>query len=200
MRNRRMMIIGVVTMLLIGSLIGSGCGSTPAQEPTQETPSIKAYQLADVCGSDDAGVSEVAPYTQTSGIHPIVYATSRGSQYNLSSNVDPFTPPSKWRPHELAEAELVACILSSQKTVEECPYTLSNGQSATLYRVQMRYVVTLREAQTGKVVVRETMEGDVPAKCQESEKFQSGTTSKYVYGSIEGEDIDAWLKQYVEIP
>jgi hypothetical protein len=201
MRDRRMMIWGILAMLLIGSLAVVGCGSTPTPEPTPEPPSIKEYQLADICESDDAGVPEAAPYSQTSGIHPIVYATGRDSEYSFSHDVDPYAPPSEWKPQELAETELVACIRLIERQVEECPYTLSSGLSATLYRIQMRAVVSLREAQTGKVVATsKVIEGVAPAECQDSEKFQTGTTSKYVYGDVASGYIHAWLKQYVEIP
>lgn len=210
MNNRRGMIFRVLAVLLIGGLVGAGCGSSPQeslsetsvqQASSQAAPAIAEYKLADVCESDDAGVAEVAPYTQTPGIHPIVYASSKGSEYLVASDVDPLTPPSPWKPQDLAKAELVACIRMIERQIEECPYTLSDGRSATLTRIQRRVVVTLREAQTGKeVATSETMEGDAPETCQGSEQFFDGSTSKTVWGGIPIDAIHAWLKQYVEIP
>ena len=202
MRNRRTMVFGVVAVLLVGSLIGSACGSTPipptpTPEPPQRLQYLEELSLAEVCASDSAGVPEAAPYTQTSGIHPILSAQDNVG-WKPSAN---YELPSQWEPQELAEAELVACIEQTGDTVERCPYTLTSGENATVSRIQKTAVVTLREAKTGKVVATSpAMKGSLPAECKESEQFSAGKTSKSVEGGRPVNEVNAWLKQYVEIP
>lgn len=202
MKNRQSAIFGILAVTLIGALVATGCGSTSAPEPTPTVPRLEAYKLLEVCRSAGEGVPEAAAYAQASGSHPIVYAYgSQSRDYILVSEVDYFAPPVQWQPNEPAAAELVACIWTTEKTIEECPYTLSNGLKATVYRVQQQAVVRLRESQTGKMVATsDTMLGSVPDWCGESESFPTGSYSKTNRGKLPADAIHAWLRQYVEIP
>jgi hypothetical protein len=198
------MIFAVVAVLLIGSLLSSGCGSTPTPtpKPKPELPPKISHEeelsLAEICANDSAGVPEAAPYTQTPGIHPIVYAQE---QYNGWKAARDYSIPAGWESQKLAEAELVACIDQRGETVERCSYTLTSGEAASVSRIQKIIVITLREAQTGKVVATSPdIEGSLPAECKESEQFQAGKTSKALEGNRPVDGVLAWLKQYVEIP
>jgi hypothetical protein len=195
------MTLGILAALLIASLVVAGCGSapTPTPKPKYELPPKISHAekstLIEICAGEGAGVPEAAPYSQTSGTHPVVYGRS-GLGWKPDND---YSNP--WEPKELAEAELVACIVQEAETVEKCPYTLGNGQAATVSRIQLQTTVTLREAQTGKVVATSpTMKGSLPKECKESEQFSSGKTSKVVQGSEPISDVNAWLRQYVELP
>lgn len=196
MRNRRRMILGILAVLLIGSLVVVGCGSKEEPEPQRR---VSYADLVDVCF--DNGVPESVAYTQTSGTHPIAYAHEANGRWRADGGA--FLAPVDWRRStpQLNEVELVACIKVERTEIERCPYTLTNGEKATVSRAQSRVVVTLREAQTAKVIATsKTMTGEVPPECQDSEQFPSGTTFKTVAGSSPVAAIHAWLKQYVEIP
>jgi hypothetical protein len=201
MSKRQTMIFGVVAVLLIGSLIGSGCGSTPVPptstpEPPKKLLFADSLRLAEVCAGDDAGVPEAAPYTQTPGIHPVLNANERYNGWKPSADYK-----SQWEPQQLAEAELVACVEQRGETVEKCSYTLTSGEAASVSRIQKIAVVTLREAQTGKVIATSPdIEGSLPAKCKESEQFKDGKKSKSLEGGKPANEVNDWLKQYVEIP
>ena len=204
MRDRRTMTFGILVMLLIGSLVVVGCGSTPTPtpEPTPELPSVSSSSLEAVCAGDGTGVPEVAPYTQTSGIHPIKYAVDKGSGFSITSF---YSTNAEWEPvkrEDRAKTELMACIAQTEMQIEQCPYTVPPaGLKATVTRVQVVAVVTLYEAQTGKqVAISPIMEGDPPRKCEESESFPQNEYSKTLTGARPEDDVNAWLKQYVEVP
>jgi hypothetical protein len=190
MKNRHAMIIGVVAVLLIGGLFIVGCGSTQKKSLSK--------LAADVCAGDGAGLPEAASYTQTSGLHPVEYVTKKVTGWGYFSY---YSTPKEWRTKEVAEVELVACIVEEQVVLERCPYSVVGGKDATVSRVQVKTVVTLHEAQTGKVVATsEALEGGVPAKCKQSEEFSKGSTSKSNIGLRPSREVDEWLEQYVEIP
>ena len=173
MKNRQVMIIGVVAVLLIGGLLIVGCGGQSKKKSLSKL-------AADVCAGDGVGLPEAAPYTQTSGLHPVEYVTKKVTGWGYFSA---YSAPSKWRTKEVAEVELVACIVEDQTVLERCPYTLSGGKKATLSRIQVEVVVTLREAQTGKVVATsKAMEGLVPSKCPQTVQFDKSITSKSSVG------------------
>ncbi len=202
MSKRQTLILGVVAVLLIGGLIGCGAAPTPTPKPTVALPQSISHaeesSLAEICAGEDVGASEAAPYAQTSGIHPIVYAQGPHGGWKPSSN---YRIPAGWEPQELAEAELVACIEQRGETIEKCPYTLTSGEAASVSRIQKIAVVTLREAQTGKVVATSPdIEGSLPKECKESEQFKAGKKSKALEGGRPITEANAWLKQYVEIP
>lgn len=202
MKKIRAMTFGVAAVLLIGSLIGCGAAPTPTPKPTVALPQTISHaeesRLAEICAGEGAGTSEAASYTQTSGIHPIVYAQGPHGGWKPSSN---YRIPAGWEPQELAEAELVACIEQRGETIEKCSYTLTSGEAASVSRIQKVAVVTLRETQTGKVVATSPdIEGSLPKECKESEQFKAGKKSKALEGGRPVSEVNAWLKQYVEIP
>jgi hypothetical protein len=192
MKNR--MMGGVAAVLLIGSFFVAGCG------PTKESQRKSRELAASVCAGNDAKVPAAAPYTKTSGFHPIEYFLLQGTQWNTTS--------SYWSSENLdrradgvAKVELVACVVEEYDVLERCPYALPGGKQGTVSRLQVKTVVTLREAQTGKVVATsEAVMGDVPLDCEKTVEFPEGSTSKSIIGSRPSKDVNAWLKQYVEIP
>jgi hypothetical protein len=202
MKNRHAMVAGVVAVLLIGGLFVASCGPkptpTPTPKPTVEPPKTismgETETLVKICASEGAGVAEAAAYTQTSGMHPIVFARR---SINWTPDFDYHNP---WNPSKLAEAQLVACIVQEGKTLEKCNYTLSGGKSGTVVRIQIQTVVTLREAQTGKVVaISPALKGSLPAECSKSELFSGGETSKVFQGSAPVTETLDWLRPYVKI-
>ena len=100
MKNRQVIIIAVVAVLLIGGLFIVGCGSTPKKSLSK--------LVAGVCVGDSGGLPEAAPYTQTSGLHPVEYITKKVTGWGYFSY---YSTPKEWRTKEVAEVELVACIV-----------------------------------------------------------------------------------------
>jgi hypothetical protein len=138
------------------------------------------------------------PYTRTAGLHPIVYANTSGKAW--SAPTYSYAPPSEWTSKDLSKVELVACVKESTVNVQQCPYTLSSGQKATIDRVRVDFAVTLRETQTGKVVGQKSFTGKSPDPCPASTTFTSGSTSRTMRGKVADAELDAWLKGYVVIP
>jgi hypothetical protein len=196
LKNRRTKTITAAAVLLIGGLVVGGYAVT------QDWQSKARYEikraLESVCEDDDTGVPEAAPYAQTSGLHPIMYVEKTAMGSWLSSYH--YLPPSQWRPQEPADTELVACLEEEQVEIERCPYTLKSGDSATLVRLQWQTVVTLREAQTGKIVASNAIVGEPPRECQVSEQFEAGKLTEYIIGAKPEAEIEAWLEPYIDIP
>lgn len=186
--------IGVAAaILLLGVLVGGGY---VVRQELQSRTSLKIRRgLENICADAGDRVSEVSPYTQTSGLHPVKYVEQTAFGWLLT------TAPWKWHPQELTDTELVACLAPERVEIERCPYTLKNGDVATLVRLQWQTIVTLREAQTGKIVaVSDNLMGGAPPECQKSQQFEDGKLTEYVIGTKPEEVIETWLKPYVEIP
>jgi len=195
LKNRRVKIVAAAAVLLIAVL---AFGSYAITRNSQQRARYEMKQsLEDVCAGGDAGAPGAAPYAQTPGLYPVLYVekTAIGgwrSSYHYS-------PPARWRPQESADTALVACLEEEQVEIERCPYTLQSGDSATLVRLQWQTTVTLREAQTGKVVTSDTIGGELPRACQESEQFKEGDLTAFLSGDRPEEQVNDWLKPYVEI-
>ena len=197
MRNRRIKVIAAAAVLLAGGLI-FGAYAVARQATSQSRHETKRA-LEGVCVGDGASVSEAAAYAQASGLHPVMYVEKSGLGNWISSHN--YRPPAGWRSEEPVDTELVACLEEEQVEIERCPYTLQNGDSAVLVRLQWQTVVTLREARTGRVVAAsETIPGEPPRACQESEQFTEGDLTEFISGERPEGGVEAWLEPYVEIP
>ncbi len=200
-RNRRIKAIAAAAILTFGLIFG---GYIALRQVIGDRTRSKAryetkHALEGVCVGDGASVPEAAAYAQTSGLHPVMYVEKSGLGNWLSSYN--YHPPAGWLSEEPVDTELVACLEEEQVEIERCPYTLQNGDSAVLVRLQWRTVVTLREARTGKVVAAsETIAGEPPRACQESEQFTEGDLTEFISGERPEGGVEAWLEPYVEIP
>lgn len=143
-------------------------------------PSLTAA-LAPACSHHAVpGAAAVAP----SGNHLVVLSAS--------GEEDGWTgfPPIAWRPLNLADAELVACVEpETTPVIEVCPYV--NGPSITRYASTRS--VTVVEAATGVTVAAFTIT-DEPRACQASE--QKDVTE--LHGSVGWEAVEAHLASIVE--
>jgi hypothetical protein len=96
--------------------------------------------------------------------------------------------------------ELVVCIDQEESAlVEECQYTFEDGSgTATLSRYSTQVTLRLLEAQTGQEIAADTLVG-MPRECQDTEEFVEDTTGSSMYGDVY-EELEDWLRPYVEIP
>ena len=154
-------------------------------------------QLANVCNG--AGVADASPYDETSGIHPVVYASKTAIGYRVDGSG--YYTPVELKSSAPADTELVACIVEERVVMDECPYELENGKRAVLIRQQRQVVATLREAQTGEVVATsETLIGGDARKCGRTETFKGGALENYAVGARPDDALDEWVKPYVQAP
>jgi hypothetical protein len=98
------------------------------------------------------------------------------------------------------ELELVVCVDQEEdELIETCDYTMEEGGSAaTLSRYSKHVTLRLLEAKTGQEIMANTLIG-MPRECQDTEEFLEGTTGSSIYGNVY-EELEDWLRPYVEIP
>jgi hypothetical protein len=196
LKQRRIMGVAAA-ILLVGILVGGGY---VVRQELQSRTSLKIRRgLENICADAGDRVPEVSPYTQTSGLHPVKYV--KQTEMGRWGSPLGYSVPAQWHPQELTDTELVACLAPERVEIERCPYTSTNGDVASLVRLQWQATVTLREAQTGKIVaVSDNLMGGAPPECQKSQQFEDGKLTEYVIGTEPEEAIETWLKPYVEIP
>ena len=83
--------------------------------------------------------------------------------------------------------------------VETCEYTLEDGgETVILSRYATQVTFRLLEAQTGREIAADALVG-LPRECQDTQEFVEGTTGSSIYGHVY-EELEDWLRPYVEIP
>jgi hypothetical protein len=134
-------------------------------------------KMVDLCLGKPISIPEAATYDPTrAGLHPTV--AFRFSSYQLSGGSGPHDnlydeSINDWLPKSLDAAELVGCILESERVIETCRYT-----GGVLSRVVTSFDVKLISLKSGQPVFEVKLEGGQPAACQETETFYGdGTTA-----------------------
>jgi tetratricopeptide (TPR) repeat protein len=95
------------------------------------------------------------------------------------------------------ELRYVVTFASATSTIESCPYYLTSGGSATIYRMRSSETVTIRYADTGKVYTSKTFYGGSPETCPYSHYFYGNTD--YFYGSdVDYDEVDDWLSSVIK--
>jgi hypothetical protein len=95
------------------------------------------------------------------------------------------------------ELRYVVTFDSSSSTIQSCPYYLTSGGSATIYRIRYSETVTIRYADTGKVYSSKTFYGGSPETCPYSHYFYGSTD--YFYGSaVSDTEVDDWLSSVIK--
>jgi len=195
-------IIGGVLLcstLILGGLALEGATAAPAKA-TQQASFDSVKPLKELCGGG-AGHPAAASYTPGSGPQRLVVFRS-----NITGSTDLSTfyirtedYPEAWRAAVVEEAALVACVGAGSYLIEECAYTLKDGATATLNRVQLTAVIRLYAARTGELVGQGEVPGPEPRACGETEKFGEGSLTATVTGeAVAPEAIAEWLREYVE--
>jgi hypothetical protein len=204
-KRRRSISWGIVGCVVLMVLVATGCGSgeKAQREATKQAQAAWEEQVLEpvlpICGGDGQAVSEATAYSQASGVHPavLVRGSAEGGNWRVPRN---HLRP-EWTPQTLSEVELVACMQIDEILIESCPYTLENGQKASVERFQYQTIVTLREARTGTVVADTVLPGTMPAKCSNETRFEKNELIKEVYGVAAGiGQVSSWLEPYVELP
>ena len=131
---------------------------------------------------------EAAAYSETPGLHPLVYFDPEKDSSSQSQI------PVAWMPATAQELQLVLCVRPSEANkVEFCTYLGSMG----ITRYQYSRWLTLRSAQTGEEIDSRLFRGTAPPTCPYS---KSGTDSEDLYGSLpdaESESVRDWLRPYI---
>ena len=95
------------------------------------------------------------------------------------------------------ELRFVVTFDSATSTIESCPYYLTSGGSATIYRMRYSETVTIRYADTGKVYSSKTFYGSSPKTCPYSHYFYGSTD--YFYGSdVSYTEVNDWLSSVIK--
>ncbi len=183
---------GVLTCSAI-IILGTGL-SDLSQRPTREALA-SLTPLREICGGGP-GQAEAPGLQDGPGPHPTVLFRSRIAGEDLTAyyirNDD---LPEDWRATTIAVAEMVVCAHAEVVIVEECQYTLENGISAVMQRVQWVSRVVVHDARSGAVLDQGYVEGTLPRECQDSETFSGSLTTQQVAGEHPApEAIAAWLE------
>lgn len=168
----RRALLPLLCLVLAGALL-SGCSSQQAR--LEES-------LAVVCQGQ--AVAEAASYTG-GGPHPIVLLSSSGGHHSWSSQLD-----DTWLPESVSEVQLVACVGEQvEHSIEVCPY---NGPDITRYVYQVS--VQIVAAQTGVTVATETIAGDRPRECRQTEDYD---LTRLEGSDVSYGDVQSWMSAYV---
>jgi hypothetical protein len=136
--------------------------------------------FAPVCQGE--GVASAASYNGGTGPHPVVVLEDGKRTSNIGA-------PKGWLPTSVESTELVACAGPSEKYVME---TCSYVGGAEIKRYGYQQEVQLFAAQTGELIVAETVQGASPRSCgQVEERSVKSLTGKNVV-------LWDWLQRYVE--
>ena len=205
MRNRKVLLITVPAVLIVCCIIvfatvactSEGDGNGAAEEGGTRA---NVNLVGPIC--QGTPLSDAPSYTQASSTHSLVvlelesdgdygYGFFNGSSYSL---------PDGWRARYVEDLELVVCVDQEESAlVEECKYTFEDGSgTATLSRYSTQVTVRLLEAQTGREIAADMLVG-MPRECQDTEEFLEDTSGASMYGDVY-EELEDWLRPYVEIP
>lgn len=202
MFNKKIEWLNILVLLLIGCM-AAACGSsaeggssTQAEGQTRTNVNL----VGPIC--QGTPLPEAAAYTETSGTHPLVVleAGSDGNYQYGFFNASAYQQPEGWRASYVEALQLVVCVDSEEdELIETCEYTLTEGNgTAVLSRYAKQVTFRLMEAQTGREIAADTLVG-LPRECQETEEFLEDTTGSSLYGDVY-EEMEAWLRPYVEVP
>lgn len=134
--------------------------------------------------ADRHGIAVAVPYPSSESIHPIA-VLGEGVATTVASEL-----PAGWTSDSVFDVELVAHIGDSTQTViEVCPY---NGPDITRYRYSTD--VSLYSATSGERIASETLRGDDPRQCQQTEPW----SLTELHGTeVTSDQIISWLEQFV---
>ncbi|MEJ2746334.1 MAG: hypothetical protein P8183_00205 [Anaerolineae bacterium] len=204
MSNKKKWSLTLTTILiLLGmALLIAACGSSAGSSSAAEEGQTRANTpiVSPIC--QGTPLPEAPAYDQTSGIHPMI-ALELGDdgnyEYGFFSGTT-YKQPVGWRASYVETMQLVVCVdTETDELVETCEYTMADGSgTAVLKRYAKQVTFRLVEAQTGREIAADTLTG-LPRECQETEKFLENTTGSSMYGDVY-EEMEAWLRPYVEIP
>ena len=186
-------VLACSSLILLGTALGD-LGRQPTREALQAMTVFR-----DTCGAG-GGVAEAPGLTSPTGPHRVVVYRSLlpstgdlSSYYNRTEDL-----PEEWRATLPGETEMVACVHAERIVVEECEYTLDNGAVAVLRREQWLARVVLHDAHTGDVIEHDTLQGEPPRDCQDSETFTEDALSLQVEGEqVTPKAIADWLESRV---
>ncbi len=125
-------------------------------------------------------------YTPGRGLHPVVLLSGSGEVNPLSDSL-----PVEWKPSEISEAELVACIDDGQpRKIETCEYIGGN-----IVRYKRLASIRLFEAQTGHVVGTVRLQGNQPRSCRSTEPIY---LTSLTGDPVSIGQVTQWLANYAE--
>lgn len=189
-----------------GALIGLtliGCGSgQPEATPTPLPLSVFGYEA--VCRQGT--IAEAAAYAPSAGsVSPLVLFDRTGTDqnsYNFSGNIL-FKLPEPWMVNydgDPTKVQLVGCITRTAATpVDKCEFQDDEDSSKiyTLNTFDATYEVKLFEAQTGKEVAATSIDAAY-GECPTMSMFSDDDTEEDGFASLNGADLQAFLKEHVE--
>lgn len=193
--------LGPIFVLLVLVLVTLACGGgdEPAGSPDDKTKST-AYVVGPIC--QGTPLPEAPSYAQASGAHSLVVLELGGDGDYRYGFIDPdsYSLPDGWHADYVEDLELVVCVDKEEdELVETCEYTLvDSGDTVTLSRYAKYVTFRLLEAQTGREIAADTLVG-MPRECQDTEEFLEETPGGSMYGQVY-EELEDWLRSYVEIP
>jgi hypothetical protein len=197
MCDRKIRLLIVCCIAIFVMACGGGDGNGASEEGQTRATS---YVVGPIC--QGTPLPEAPSYTQTSGVHPLVILELGNEGDYQYGFIDPnaYSLPDGWDGDYVEEVELVVCVDQEEHAlVEECPYTFDDGSgTAVLSRYSTEVTFRLLEAQTGREIASDTL-FSMPRECQETEEFVEGSEGASVYGQVY-EDLENWLRPYVEIP
>jgi hypothetical protein len=192
----------VLSILLSMALLIAACGSSGGSDSAEEEGQTRANApiVAPIC--QGTPLPEAPAYTKASGIHPLIIlelGDDGNYKYGFISGTT-YKQPDGWRTSYVDNLELVVCVdAETDELVETCEYTLEDGSGTVdLNRYAKQVSFRLVEAQTGREIAADTLTG-LPRECQETEEFIEDTTGSSMYGDVY-EEMEDWLRPYVEIP
>jgi len=205
MRNKKMLLIAIpgllvaclITIVAIAVITSDGDGNGASEEgKTRANTNL----VGPICKGTP--LPEAPSYTQASGTHSlVVLELGSDGEYNYGFiDPDAYRLPDGWTTRHVEDLALVVCVDQEENAlVEECQYTLEDGGgTVTLSRYSTQVTFRLIEAQTGREIAADTLVG-VPRECQETQEFVEDTTGSSMYGQVY-EELEDWLRPYVEIP
>jgi hypothetical protein len=179
----------LLVALAVGVIAGGGVSALVARTTEIRPTYTDAFweQVRQVCNG--MGIAEAAAFTDTPGLHPLLYIDPGYAPSNQARI------PVAWMPATPQELELVLCLGPDEyEEIEFCPYLGSGG----ITRYQHIRWLTLRSAQTGEEIESRRFMGSAPASCPYS---KSGSDSSELHGGIpdaEDESVQYWLNPYVK--
>ncbi len=204
MRNKKVLLLAVPALLMvccigvfaITVIFSEGGGDDTVEE---DKTRANANVVGTIC--QGAPLPDAPSYGQALGTHSLVVLElgSNGNYQYGFINPNTYSLPDGWTTRYVEELELVVCVDQEEdELIETCDYTMEDGGAATLSRYSKHVTLRLLEAQTGQEVAANTLVG-MPHECQDTEEFLEGTTGSSVYGNVY-EELEDWLRPYVEIP
>lgn len=205
MRNKKVLLIAVPALLVMCcivvfaiTVISSEGGSDDTVE--EDKTRVNANIVGPIC--QGTPLPDAPSYVQASGTHSLVVLElgSDGDYEYGFFNMSSYRLPDGWSTRYVEELALVVCVDQEENAlVEECKYTFEDGSgTATLSRYSTQVTLRLLEAQTGQELATDTLIG-MPRECQDTEEFLEDTTGSSMYGDVY-EELEDWLRPYVEIP